>query len=988
MLISTRRYVVGRAIGIVVAAAVGGGGAGWGAEPVAVTAKTLTDAQVLGAIRKGAKYLLCTKGADRWESMGFGPTDPKYAGETALVLYALLHVGEGLQDDEELGPKLKFSSPELAPVIKFLAKVEPPGTYVAGLQASALGLVNKNTDIGREAGEGLNHAKHYIMESIGGCGGYDYTPYARVVTAKQEFVTFDDAWTGYVDARLRGDAANAAEAKQMLGKLATILSANFMGVAGRLQMTAAEITARAASAKVRKDAAAMKRAEAEAKELEAIAPELLKLKNPNFYDFSRPVAEAAKRIEDAQKALQTGGFKLVPATDGAGKPIPDGKGGVMQKKVPKTLADLKADLELARSDWQTADKNMKNKFVAWGDLSNGQYGTLGAWALLDAGVELPNGYWAIADRFWRLTQGPDGGWSYYPGRPAQPTPSMTVAGLASLFITSDQVETGVRLESKADPEIDRGLGWLNSHFTVDAGVYYLYGLERTGLASGYKFFGGKNWYREGAARLVNGQADTGNWANDFMLNQNVTTAYALLFLARGRNPVVFNKLQYDGPWNARPRDNANITAWMSKKFERPINWQIVNFDADVEEWQDAPVLLITGSRALKLSAAQIAKLKAYVEAGGIIFSSNDGEKTEFTESVKKIAGQLVLENGHAKYEMRELKKDHVLFSQELWGQIENPPRIMAMSNGVREIWVHSVADMGTSWQGRRVATREHFEFAANLNRYASGKASLRSKLEPLAVAGVAEAGGKSLAVARIDYAGNCDPEPGAWPRMAKVFGAQAKTSLVLKSVGLEQLNAKDTPVAHLTGTTQIPTTPADVLALRQYLADGGTLFIDAAGGSPAFVASAMNLIGDVAPGAVLAPIPATSRVHNGTIAGASDTTRVGYRRYYRLKANNTTSPQLQGVMSNGRYTVFFSAEDITSGLLGTNTWGILGYSPESAQALTSNILLYAMDPKAGWEGLPGTPAPATGPATSTGPATGPATAPASATAPATAAGEK
>jgi hypothetical protein len=48
--------------------------------------------------------------------------------------------------------------------------------------------------------------------------------------------------------------------------------------------------------------------------------------------------------------------------------------------------------------------------------------------------------------------------------------------------------------------------------------------------------------------------------------------------------------------------------------------------------------------------------------------------------------------------------------------------------------------------------------------------------------------------------------------------------------------------------------------------------------------------------------------------------------------------------------ILYSGEDITSGLLGTNTYGILGYSPNAAANLARNLLLYGNDPKAGNNG--------------------------------------
>jgi hypothetical protein len=45
----------------------------------------------------------------------------------------------------------------------------------------------------------------------------------------------------------------------------------------------------------------------------------------------------------------------------------------------------------------------------------------------------------------------------------------------------------------------------------------------------------------------------------------------------------------------------------------------------------------------------------------------------------------------------------------------------------------------------------------------------------------------------------------------------------------------------------------------------------------------------------------------------------------------------------GRGAVICASLDMTSGLLGTNTWGIAGYRPQYAQNLLKNIVLWAVD---------------------------------------------
>ena len=620
------------------------------------------------------------------------------------------------------------------------------------------------------------------------------------------------------------------------------------------------------------------------------------------------------------------------------------------------IKSLDAPLRAAEAEYAKADLAVKNeKNPEWfGDISNSQYGAYAMWVLSESGFEAPHGYWTTTDTYWRKHQLPDGGWGYDESKQGL-RENMALAGIATLYVTQEFSTLPVVLEPRKDENIERGLAWLNAQFRPKGDdMYYMYGVERIGLASGLKYFNQTNWYMEGAKGAIAAQNADGSWDKSSHAEgeTSVATAFALLFLVRGRNPVLFNKLQYDGPWNARPRDNANITDWLNKKLEKEINWQIVNFKVNPEEWMDAPVLLITGSKALTFTTADIEKLRTYINGGGMIFSTADGASPEFTNSVLQIASKIVEENGKAKYEMRELPKDHMLFSQDMWAAIATPPRILSMSNGVREIWVHSTVDMGASWQARKSANKDHFEFPANLFRYASGKSMLRSKLASLQIVTGNAAANKNITLTRVDYPGNWDPEPGAFPRLAKLMKRDAKTDLQIKSSTIAALSPKINPIAHMTGTTGFPVNAGDVASLQKYLADGGTLLVDAAGSSNEFKVSFQKLMQQVYPTNALAPVSLTSPVYNGTIPDSLDMTKVDYRMFYRLTVRGrNTIPMLKGIQVDGRYTVLYSEEDITSGLLGSNTWGILGYTPESSQGLMRNLILYANNPKAGKEGL-------------------------------------
>ncbi|MCK4623996.1 MAG: hypothetical protein KAV00_01705, partial [Phycisphaerae bacterium] len=226
------------------------------------------------------------------------------------------------------------------------------------------------------------------------------------------------------------------------------------------------------------------------------------------------------------------------------------------------------------------------------DNSNSQIAVLGVWAGTRNNIEVPPRYWRHVEKHWIADQMPDGGWAYR-GKKGGSYGSMSAAGLATMFICFDVTHRKKFVKCKADTdhkEIARGLKWMDKNFSAIANphgpghwyYYYLYGLERVGLASGYKYFGKKDWYKLCASNLIKRQSSNGSWGGRLC-----ETSFALLFLARGQHPVLFNKLKYPGSWNCRPRDLANFTRRIFQTFEKEVNWQIIPLIVPVEEWHDA-----------------------------------------------------------------------------------------------------------------------------------------------------------------------------------------------------------------------------------------------------------------------------------------------------------------------------------------------------------------------------------------------------------------
>jgi hypothetical protein len=297
--------------------------------------------------------------------------------------------------------------------------------------------------------------------------------------------------------------------------------------------------------------------------------------------------------------------------------------------------------------------------------------------------------------------------------------------------------------------------------------------------------------------------------------------------------------------------------------------------------------------------------------------------------------------------MRQLPPDHPLFNGDLWAKVKNPPKILGLSNGLREIWIHSPIDMGAVWHKKERESSPAWDIPGNLYFYATGKTNLKSRLQSSIVHAPDTVPGPTLTLGRLLIGDNADPEPAAWPRMSRLMRTVCQTDIQIKTITLADLAKSDPPPAlHLTGTTAFTLSDPDIKILQNYLDKGGILLADSAGMSPAFTSSFLQLAGKLYPKNPLTPLPNNHPIYTAAgLPNAKPIHAIHYRPVWALKNGIHTDPRLQGIQptKSGRYTILFSEQDITSGLLGTNTWSINGYTPESAQALARNMLLYALN---------------------------------------------
>ncbi len=210
-----------------------------------------------------------------------------------------------------------------------------------------------------------------------------------------------------------------------------------------------------------------------------------------------------------------------------------------------------------------AVKKMKDGPAA-GDNSNTQYAALGLRACFDSGIMFPEQTILLAVKWWREAQfaGPakdsdkDGkpdvvsgvsgkieGWNYKDqATQADKAPylAMTAGGTSALVIYDYMLDR----KWKDDSYVKAGMNWLAYHFSVNTNLYYMYGLERTGILYGTEKIGAHDWYADGAKLILKNQNADGSWGKppaakpDDKGKLTHDTCFAILFLRRATRPLV------------------------------------------------------------------------------------------------------------------------------------------------------------------------------------------------------------------------------------------------------------------------------------------------------------------------------------------------------------------------------------------------------------------------------------------------------------------
>ena len=603
-----------------------------------------------------------------------------------------------------------------------------------------------------------------------------------------------------------------------------------------------------------------------------------------------------------------------------------------------------------------------------GDNSNTQYALLGLHAASEAGIPVKPTVWELSRGYWERSQKRDGSWAYTPDS-NNPTASMTCAGISSLIISGlRRFQGGEYLQGESIEEcgsggvnrsLSRGIDWLASHFQVGQNFgagrqwqfYYLYGLERAGRLAGIRFFGQHDWYRLGAEELVHDQIKTdGSWRGQLVENDPVlATSFALLFLAKGRAPVLVNKLRHGptGDWDNDPDDIRNIVNIVSRNWKHLLTWQVVDPGiASVPELLQAPVVFFNGHKAPEFSALARQNIREYVEQGGFIFADACCGSREFDVAFKQLMKEIFPEEG---YTLRPLSEDHPVWRGK---NLLNPGTVplWGIEHGCRTVVIYSPGDLSCYWnQCERspgnVAVIKSVKVAENVIDYATGREMPADKLTLREVRNLKAEPPKrgAIQIAKLMHAGDWNIARQAIPNLMDALRRPPFNFNVV--ITQKDLYARDPslvyyPLIYIHGRASLSFPKEDLDALRSHIdPGGGMLFADAACGSAAFDASFRRFVAELLPNNALVPIPREDDLFT-TKVGA-DLSKV---QYTKAAGGGVDFPQLEGVRMNDRWVIIYSKNDIGCALERHTGIECKGYTYESALKIAGNVVIYSTLP--------------------------------------------
>lgn len=653
------------------------------------------------------------------------------------------------------------------------------------------------------------------------------------------------------------------------------------------------------------------------------------------------------------------------------------------------------------------------------DGSNTQYALLGLYAGKQAGAKIPDSVWKEIRDLYVSTQRQDsataGFWQYdyshqVGGGLSGPSFTMTVAGVCGLYIANMgldvshqglDVQTGVAARCGVYDNTDtiaRGMNWIAGKFSFESApnlksVYYnVYGLERLGRLSGQRFIGRYDWYREGCEYLVHAQQENGSWSRTDKLADRISvlaTSFSVLFLSKGRTPILITKLAYgdfggrgegggvliergDEPgkvgWNRKHNDARHLADFASRELFNgvPLGWQVydarrTNFSpkqitAEVGSLLASPIVYMNGHPRPVLTGQQKEILKRYVDEGGFLLAEACCGSPEFARGFEELMRELFPEN-----QLTDMSPEHPIWNAFFAVSPADFRGLKVLERGCKTVVVFSPVPLAGYWEESRFMVKHGhdatnrgeraFRLAGNIIAYATG---MEPPQQRGTVVRVVDPSDKDYSPprgafmpAQLRFRDDTPPAPAAMRNLMGYLQTTTRLETILDKKLISPLDADlfKYKFMYVHGRKRVNLTDAEIENIKLNLETGGLLFADSACGKKEFDESFRELVRKLYPDYKLEPIPLDDELYSEKLNGVAIRT---VKRREKAEGDGPEAgfkelpPLLEGVKIDGRWAIIYSKYDIGCALEGHKSTDCLGHTKESALQLAGAAVLYSL----------------------------------------------
>ena len=642
----------------------------------------------------------------------------------------------------------------------------------------------------------------------------------------------------------------------------------------------------------------------------------------------------------------------------------------------------------------------QSRGVGMGDNSNSQFALLALHEAARAGIRVDDKTWVRSQQYWVACHNADGSWGYTLGN-AGGSGSMTCAGIASIWITSEHIGTpdarAVRDTvaccggGSAPRDLEKGLAWLGKRFSVmqNPGTggetwlyYYLYGLERVGRFTARRYIGEHDWYLEGAKMFTATQDRlSGKFVANRIEDSVVATSFALLFLAKGRRPVIVAKSRHgpEADWNRHGHDVSHLVEYVESRWKRDypagLSWHVTDVPtAGQDDLQQAPVLWISGKVDFDAGPDAGRRLRTYIDNGGFVFAEACCPQSEgFDRQLRQLVGEIFPE---PEYRLHLLPPEHPAWHAEEIVPPELHRPLMGIDYGCRTCLIYApptdlvdakaampslscLWELGGPSRGSLPPAVEREVAAAlaigtNVLAYATNR-ELKSKDAFFGALPQEEPAAESLvrgqlAIGKLRHSGMCDAAPAA---LANVLRAAARET----GIRVDDTPALVDPIDdrlfdyHLLfmhGRQGFAFDQPRRERLATFLDRGGMLLADSVCAAGGFTQAFRAEMAAILPDRKLEEIPVDDPIFTAGEYGGYDIRQVTLREPSGGDGpigvrKRQIPPKLEGVRIGDRWAVIFSPYDLSCALEKQNSMECTGYGREDAEKIALNVLLYSLN---------------------------------------------